>query len=73
MKKTIYILPFLLLLLLNNAINAQKKEGFLIKGNIKGVKDTTVFLAHYFGYNQQVIKDTARVDAKGNFEFEGTK
>lgn len=73
MKKTIYILPFLLLLLFNNAINAQKKEGFLIKGNIKGVKDTTVFLAHYFGYNQQVIKDTARVDANGNFEFKGTK
>ncbi len=54
-------------------LQAQQKDGFLIKGKIKGIKDTTVFLAHYFGYNQQVIKDTAQVDAQGNFVFQGNK
>lgn len=54
-------------------LQAQQKEGFLIKGKINGIRDTTVFLAHYFGYNQQVIKDTALVDAQGNFVFQGNK
>lgn len=53
--------------------SVQAQEGFLIKGKIKGLKDTTVLLAHYFGYNQQVIKDTAQVDATGSFTFEGKK
>lgn len=55
------------------SFSAQAQEGFSIKGKIKGLKDTTVMLAHYFGYNQQVIKDTAKVDANGNFIFEGKK
>ncbi len=66
-------LPLVYLLLLSNYIFAQTKEGFSIKGKVNGIKDTTVFLAHYFGYNQQVIKDTAKVDAQGNFHFEGNK
>lgn len=56
-----------------NTLQAQTKEGFSIKGKIAGLKDTTVFLAHYFGYNQQVIKDTAIVDAEGKFHFQGNK
>lgn len=56
-----------------SSYSVQAQEGFLIKGKIKGLKDTTVLLAHYFGYNQQVIKDTAKVDRDGNFIFEGKK
>ena len=64
---------FLLLILLSLFSNQLLAQGFSIKGKITGLKDTTVFLAHYFGYNQQVIKDTAQVDAKGNFVFQGDK
>ncbi|GAB3993578.1 hypothetical protein GCM10028807_29170 [Spirosoma daeguense] len=48
-------------------------EGFKITGHIKGVKDTTCILAHYFGSTQYIPKDTARVDANGNMTFEGKK
>jgi thiol-disulfide isomerase/thioredoxin len=64
---------FLLLILLSLFSNQLLAQAFSIKGKITGLKDTTVFLAHYFGYNQQVIKDTAQVDAKGNFVFQGDK
>lgn len=66
---------FLFLFLVSIGIQglAQTPTGFSIKGKISGLKDTTVFLAHYFGYNQQVIKDTAQVDAEGQFHFKGTK
>lgn len=73
MKLPIKFLLILLLFLSSINLFAQKKEGFSIHGKVRGIKDTTVFLAHYFGYNQQVIKDTAKVDAQGNFHFVGDK
>ena len=48
-------------------------EGFKITGRIKGLKDTTCVLAHYFGSTQYITKDTARVDDAGNMVFEGKK
>ena len=73
MKLPMKFLPLLMLLISSNTIFSQTKEGFSIHGKIRGIKDTTVFLAHYFGYNQQVIKDTATVDSEGNFHFVGNK
>ena len=73
MKIPIKNLLLFLLLITSFSLVAQKKEGFSIHGKVRGIKDTTVFLAHYFGYNQQVIKDTATVDAQGNFHFMGDK
>lgn len=73
MKILFKILSISLLTILSNVSFGQTKEGFSIKGKIKGIKDTTVFLAHYFGYNQQVIKDTAQVDSQGSFHFVGDK
>lgn len=73
MKQTFKLLPLFLLLITSLNLFAQNKEGFSIRGKVHGIKDTTVFLAHYFGYNQQVIKDTAKVDAQGNFHFQGDK
>lgn len=66
---------FLLLLCLQ-LLQAQDKGKtnslkFEIKGQIKGLSNTEVYLSHYFGSNQQVIKDTAQVDASGNFVFSG--
>ncbi len=43
---------------------------FTISGKISGLKDTAVYLANYYG-NKLYYNDTARVDAKGNFSFEG--
>ena len=48
-------------------------SGFSIKGHLAGLANTEVYLAHYFGSTQQVIKDTAIVDAQGNFHFQGTE
>ncbi len=48
-------------------------DGFRIVGRIKGLKDTTCVLAHYFGATQYIPKDTARVDGSGNLVFEGKK
>jgi hypothetical protein len=48
-------------------------SGFSIKGTMHGLKNTEVYLAHYFGSTQQVIKDTAIVDDQGKFHFQGTE
>ena len=73
MKLSFKLFSLSLLLITSLNLFAQTKEGFSIRGKVRGIKDTTVFLAHYFGYNQQVIKDTAKVDAQGNFHFMGKK
>ena len=43
-----------------------------IQGKIKGLSKSEVYLAHYFGYNQQVIKDTVLANEDGEFRFKGT-
>ena len=48
-------------------------SGYSVKGTMRGLKNTEVYLAHYFGSTQQVIKDTAIVDDQGNFHFQGTE
>ncbi|QMW00706.1 TlpA family protein disulfide reductase [Spirosoma foliorum] len=72
------LLTALLGVLLLPAASAQStaetpSAGFRITGQIKGLKDTTCVLAHYFGSTQYIPKDTARVDAAGNMVFEGNK
>ena len=44
-----------------------------IQGKIKGLSNSEVYLAHYFGYNQQVIKDTVMANEAGEFQFKGTE
>ncbi len=51
---------------------AANPPGYSIKIRVKGLKDTTCYLAYHFG-DKQYLKDTAKVDAKGNFTFEGKK
>ncbi|CCG98031.1 alkyl hydroperoxide reductase/thiol specific antioxidant/Mal allergen [Fibrella aestuarina BUZ 2] len=54
--------------------SAQSPEGHRIAGRIRGLKDTTVVLAHYqYDATHYVPKDTARVDAGGNFVFQSRK
>ena len=53
---------------------AQTNPGHRIAGKIRGLKDTTVVLAHFqYDATHYVPKDTARADAGGNFIFQGKK
>lgn len=75
--KYIFLTTFSFLLFTQIALGQDKGKSnslkFEIKGKINGLKDPEVYLSHYFGSNQQVIKDTALVDAEGNFVFKGTE
>lgn len=46
------------------------QAGFKIDLKIKGLKDTTVYLAYYSG-ESTFLKDTAHVDGTGSFTFDG--
>ena len=46
-------------------------KGYKINGEVKGLSDTTILLAYYFGGNQYA-KDTA-YSVNGKFTFEGEK
>lgn len=52
--------------------SSNNSKGYFIKGKIVGVKKSEVYLAHYFGSSQQVVKDTAQSDEDGNFIFKGS-
>ncbi|MFN0031561.1 MAG: redoxin domain-containing protein [Flavobacteriales bacterium] len=53
-----------------NADAPKPKLNYSISGKIKGLADTVVYLANYYG-KQVYYNDTSRVDSKGNFKFEG--
>jgi peroxiredoxin len=48
------------------------QSGYSLDFKIKGWKDTTVFLANFYGESNQ-LRDTAKVNGKGEFSFEGKK
>jgi peroxiredoxin len=45
-------------------------EGYRIRVQIAGIKDTVCYLANYYG-DKTYLTDTAAVDAKGRFVFQG--
>lgn len=47
---------------------AVSKEVFTIKVKINGIKDTTCMLAYYYG-DKKYIRDTVKIDSKGNCVF----
>lgn len=65
----IKLLIILIILFSQSFLNAQVSS-YLIKGEIKGIKDTTCILAYYYG-DKQYAKDTAEIDKNGKFEFKG--
>lgn len=67
MKKAVL---FLITLLLTLPSFAQKNKAYELKFKVNGVKDTTVYLANYFG-EKLYYKDTATANAKGEFVFDG--
>jgi thiol-disulfide isomerase/thioredoxin len=54
----------------NSSGSTKSKSPYTIKGHVEGLHDTVVYLANYFG-KQLYYNDTARIDAKGNYEFKG--
>lgn len=53
------------------SITSWAQVGYKIDFKIKGLKDTTAYLGYYYGENTY-IKDTARANATGNFQFSGS-
>jgi thiol-disulfide isomerase/thioredoxin len=64
----IYLTCIFFLLLGNSAFAIP--PAYSIKIKVKGLKDTVVYLAYHYG-DKQYLKDTARVDSKGSFTFDG--
>jgi thiol-disulfide isomerase/thioredoxin len=46
------------------------QPGYKIQVRAEGLKDTTAFLGYYYG-ESTFVKDTAKVNSKGEFTFEG--
>jgi thiol-disulfide isomerase/thioredoxin len=59
---------FFSVIVMGLSLSAQSK--YKIKGHIEGLKDTSIYLANYYG-NKLYYNDTARVDSKGYFAFDG--
>ncbi len=54
------------------AYSAQAQSGYKIDFKVKGWKDTTVYLGHYYG-EQTYVKDTAQANTQGVFTFDNAK
>jgi len=70
MKNILYAI-FFLSISISSLAQSKGKMKFEIKGKINGLGKSEIYLSHYFGSTQQVIKDTAQVDEQGTFVFMG--
>jgi thiol-disulfide isomerase/thioredoxin len=64
--------PSLLALLILGAFTCTAQSGYKISFRINGLKDSTAYLANYYGESNNV-RDTARIDAHGEVVFDGKK
>lgn len=51
-------------------LTSMKAQQYEIAFHIDGLADTTAYLGYFFG-ESTYVKDTAKVDANGNFQFDG--
>ncbi|NMC37031.1 MAG: redoxin domain-containing protein [Bacteroidales bacterium] len=58
----LFLLPIILL--------AQQKKGYEISVSIRGLSDSTIFLAYHFG-DKQYLQDTIKLDRSGSGIFSG--
>lgn len=63
-------LVFAFVLFLSFGAVAQVKPGYSIQFKVQGLKDTTAYLGYFFLENTYV-RDTAKVNSKGEFTFDG--
>ncbi len=64
------LLPFLIILSVSFTSSAQQKTGYELKFKITGLADTTIYLGYYYAEGTYV-RDTAKVNSKGEFLFDG--
>ncbi len=69
MKSLKFILVPVLIYLISVSTFA-KSGGYNIKVKVNGLKDTVCFLAYYYG-DKQYLKDTVKVNSKGEMVFKG--
>jgi thiol-disulfide isomerase/thioredoxin len=70
MNKKIRYIFSLLLLAIGCSLSTALSQGYEIKAKIKGLKDTTIILGHYFN-KSMYPDDTAQIDKKGYGVFKG--
>jgi hypothetical protein len=63
-------LLFCLSILIPISVLAQSKPAYELKFKIQGLKDTTAYLG-YYNDESTYVRDTARVNSKGEFTFDG--
>lgn len=51
---------------------ASAQNGYKLDFTVKGWKDTTAYLGHYYG-EQTLLRDTAKVNSNGSFTFDNKK
>ncbi len=52
-------------------LSARAQTGYTLDFKVKGLKDTTAYLGYYYG-ESTYVKDTARVNTTGSFQFRGS-
>lgn len=57
-------------LLMAFTATGQTKPGYAIQFNVQGLKDTTAYLGYYYA-ESTYVRDTAKVNSKGEFVFDG--
>lgn len=62
----------LFIVLLSGTFTSFSQSAYKIEFKVEGLKDTTAYLGYYYG-ESTFVKDTAKVDSKGQFHFEGKK
>lgn len=70
--KNSYRALFLVLFTLAALTGHAQKSGYKLDLKIEGLRDSTVLLGFYYG-ESTFAKDTARVNAKGEFTFDGSE
>jgi peroxiredoxin len=68
--RSIGIWVFLLVSIYFQALGQSGKTGYQIQFKITGLKDSTIYLGYYYS-DGTYVRDTARVNASGEFTFDG--
>lgn len=66
------LISVFVVLLFTASAFGQKPKAYELEFKVRGVKDTTVYLANYYG-SKLYYKDTAEANSKGEIVFEGSK
>jgi thiol-disulfide isomerase/thioredoxin len=61
-----------ILIAFSSALSAQVKTGYDISVNIKGLSDSSIYLAYHFG-DKQYVCDTVKLDKNGYGKFTGSQ